>query len=336
MSQVQSELIVSEEIIDAIVRSEQQFCLEIRKCDPREAIDNLVNGYKGAYFHIEPFLGSYTEPKILEIGSGNGFGLCYLLKQGLEVVGIEPGELSFDGRFQRAINLLELNGIKPATARLLNAFAEKLPFEDNTFDIVFSVAVLEHVKDVERSMREALRVTKPDGLVIMNVPNYNSFREGHYNILWLPYLLARKSLAKWYVRNIFRRPDYYIDELNFTTPGHFRKMAEALPECREMQIYRLCDPPFAALSGRYYMRGLSLLMDGDKEHKHYTAREVSIYRGIRTLRGRLRYGLHLAGKRLSFSLMGLSLKLLSALGLSPVFNVVCTKRVASTDATTAK
>jgi SAM-dependent methyltransferase len=334
MSQVESELIVSEEIIEAIARSERQFCLEIRKCDPREAVDNLVNGYKGAFFHIEPYLGSYAQPKILEIGSGNGFGLCYLLKQGLEVVGIEPGQLSFDGRFQRALNLLELNGVRSASSHLLNAFAEKLPFEDNTFDIVFSVAVLEHVKDVERSMREALRVVKPDGLVIMNVPNYNSFREGHYNILWLPYLLARKGIAKWYVRTIFRRPDYYIDELNFTTPGHFKKLAKELPECREMKIYRFCDPPFARLSDRYYLRGLSLLMGADAEHPGLAAREVNIYRGIRTARGRVRYGLHLLGKKLSFRLMGLALNVLSALGLSPVFNVVCTKRT-GTDAASA-
>lgn len=334
MSQVQSELVVSEEIIDAIARSEEKFCLEIRKCDPRDVVNDLVHQYKGAFYHIEPYLSSFSKPKILEVGSGNGFGLCYLLKSGLDVTGIEPGELTYEGRFKRATDLLELNGIQSATSHLLPAPAERLPFEDSTFDLVFSIAVLEHVRDIELSMREALRVVKPEGLVVMNLPSYNSFREEHYNIIWLPYILARKSIAKWYVRNIFRRPDYFIDELNFTTPGYFKKLSKTLPACREMRIYHLCNPPFAWLSGRYYTRGLALLTGSDSKYRKLTAREVNIFRNIRGFPGRVRFGLHLAGKMLSFSLMGMALNLLSYVGLAPAFNVICSKR-SSTDADAA-
>ena len=103
-----------------------------------------------------------------------------------------------------------------------------------------------------------------------------------------------------YVRNIFCRRDYYVDELNFTTPRQFRKMAKALKECREMKIYRFCESPFAALSYRYYERGRSLLFGGDAKYSSLSADQANTLRGIRTFRGRVRYGFPLAGPVLTF------------------------------------
>jgi SAM-dependent methyltransferase len=48
--------------------------------------------------------------------------------------------------------------------------AEKLPFMDNSFDAVISIAVLEHVKYPVRAAAEILRVLKPGGEIIVSVP----------------------------------------------------------------------------------------------------------------------------------------------------------------------
>lgn len=44
--------------------------------------------------------------------------------------------------------------------------AENLPFDNNTFDVVFSYAVWEHIPDPEKAFAEVVRVTKPGGYFV--------------------------------------------------------------------------------------------------------------------------------------------------------------------------
>jgi SAM-dependent methyltransferase len=48
---------------------------------------------------------------------------------------------------------------------------QKLPFEDASFDLVSCNHVLEHVFETEKLVREIRRVTQPDGLAVISVPN---------------------------------------------------------------------------------------------------------------------------------------------------------------------
>src|SRR6202023_4104022 len=43
------------------------------------------------------------------------------------------------------------------------ADAERIPYQDNTFDLVVGHAVLHHIPDVELTLREVLRVLRPGG-----------------------------------------------------------------------------------------------------------------------------------------------------------------------------
>ena len=88
------DIIIPEKIIREIAQSEADFYRRVRKCDPIKAVRDLASGYKGTmdflrrYFEIDKL----TSSKILEIGSGNGFFLCYALKYGLNITEIEPGK----------------------------------------------------------------------------------------------------------------------------------------------------------------------------------------------------------------------------------------------------
>ena len=70
---------------------------------------------------------------------------------------------------------------------------QALPFKDNSFDMVCTFAVLEHVDDPFTCAKEMLRVLKPGGLLISGVPFlqpehgypahfYNMTRQGHFNL----------------------------------------------------------------------------------------------------------------------------------------------------------
>ena len=211
-------MIVPEYLIYQIAAAESDSCWRVRRCNPIKIIRKSVAGCGYPVAMLEKLLGSKLKTaKILEIGSGNGFSLCHALLQGLDITGIEPGAQGFNGRYLRAADLLRINGMDET--RLINASAESLPFGDNTFDAVFSVAVLEHVADVKKTMSESLRVLKPNGVLWANVPNYGSFYEGHYNLPWIPGM--SKSAAKKYVSLFGRDPDF-IDGLNFLTPAMFK------------------------------------------------------------------------------------------------------------------
>lgn len=210
-------MIVPDYLLSQIAAAEADSCWRVRRSTPMKTLKKSVAGCQYPFTVLNKLL-DVNSAKILEIGSGNGFSLCHGLLKGLDITGIEPGAQGFGGRYQRAKELLKINGVDEK--RLINASAEVLPFEDDTFDAVFSVAVLEHVSDVDKAMSESLRVLKPNGVLWANSINYSSFYEGHYNLPWI--LNMSKEQAKQYVKLFGRDPDF-IDGLNFLTPKMFRK-----------------------------------------------------------------------------------------------------------------
>jgi len=101
--------------------------------------------------------------KILEIGCSSGYFSQRLLNKGREVYGID-------------INKKDIEEAKKKF-RKINFFvgkAEKLPFSDNSFDVVVMLETLEHV-DEKKAVKEAYRVLRPKGLVILSFPNKGMF-----------------------------------------------------------------------------------------------------------------------------------------------------------------
>jgi len=57
---------------------------------------------------------------------------------------------------------------------IVNFETDSFPFPDNTFDIVFSKSVLEHISNAENYMAEMKRVLKPGGRLILLVPDWET------------------------------------------------------------------------------------------------------------------------------------------------------------------
>jgi len=112
---------------------------------------------------------------LLDIGAGTGDFLVEVKYHGWSVIGIEPSA--------KAKALAQSKQIR---------FAESLAeIEDHTMDVITMWHVLEHVPDIENHIAELKRVLKPDGVIVIAVPNYNSHDAKHYGIYWAAYDVPR-------------------------------------------------------------------------------------------------------------------------------------------------
>jgi SAM-dependent methyltransferase len=100
--------------------------------------------------------------RVLEIGLGEGSDSERLIRNGASWTGIDLTAESIE----RVKTRLTLRGL-PYDGLQQGSVLE-LPFEDDTFDVVFSHGVLHHVPDIQRAQSEICRVLRPGGeLVVM-------------------------------------------------------------------------------------------------------------------------------------------------------------------------
>ncbi|WP_448030809.1 class I SAM-dependent methyltransferase [Bradyrhizobium liaoningense] len=157
--------------------------------------------------------------KLLEVGAGLGLTVTTArLRFGAKAYGLEPGGEEFSGTYELGQQLLDGCGLDPRL--LVNGVGEHIPFPDQSFDAVISSNVLEHVADPAAVMKECFRVLRPGGVCHMVIPNFGSWWEGHYGLLWLPH--SPHWLGRLRVRLAGRDPAY-VDTLQLITPAKMKR-----------------------------------------------------------------------------------------------------------------
>lgn len=94
---------------------------------------------------------------ILEIGAGNGKQAAEIAAAGFRVDAIDVEDSNYSGH--RIYNIKNYDG-------------NKIPYDNDMFDIVFSSNVLEHIKNLESMHLEIIRVLKPEGYVVHVLPTH--------------------------------------------------------------------------------------------------------------------------------------------------------------------
>lgn len=109
--------------------------------------------------------------KLLDIGAGTGDFLLTAKENGWYTIGIEPSEKAKAIAIQKGLEF--------------SATIEEL--ESHTFDVITMWHVLEHVPNLENQIKELKRLVKPNGTIIIAVPNFKSHDAKYYGKFWAAY-----------------------------------------------------------------------------------------------------------------------------------------------------
>jgi SAM-dependent methyltransferase len=157
----------------------------------RETISNPAKIKKGktrwnqcveALEKIDPQL---LQGPVLDFGCGVGYFVLEGLRRGIDIWGIDQ----FLGKIKRFQKLLEYTGSPTEWGKhCLTGDGVILPFSTDSFSLVTSWWVYEHISNPGEAIREMVRVTRPGGVIVIRAQDAHTSWEGHCNIPWIPYL----------------------------------------------------------------------------------------------------------------------------------------------------
>ena len=148
---------------------------------------DLING-------LQPDKGN-----LLDIGAGTGDFLAVAKQNGWKITGIEPNQKAKNIAINKGISYVE-------NSELL---------EKESFDTITMWHVLEHVPDLELQIKELKRLLKPNGTILIAVPNFNSYDAKHYGSYWAAYDVPRHlwHFSKTAIKLLFEKQDLHLQKV---------------------------------------------------------------------------------------------------------------------------
>ena len=134
-----------------------------------------------------------SKGNLLDIGAGTGDFLLVAKNNNWNTVGIEPSE--------KAKAIAKAKGVE-----LKSNLSE---LESNSFDIITMWHVLEHVPNLENQIKELKRLLKPNGSILIAVPNFKSFDANYYKEFWAAYDVPRHlwHFSKTAIEKLFAKEE---------------------------------------------------------------------------------------------------------------------------------
>lgn len=139
----------------------------------------------------------------LDIGCGGGILTEELARFCDKIYGIDISEASLATAKEHA---LEQN----LTIEYQKAYAEKLPFPDNSFNLITCCDVLEHVDDLDQVIAEVSRVLRPGGIFIYDTINRTLMSYLSVITIAQDFPLTRFAPKNTHVWHKFIRPEEFL------------------------------------------------------------------------------------------------------------------------------
>ena len=211
-------------------------------------------------YRAEPFIPRFARfdeasgQRVLEIGVGLGTDFGRFVRAGADATGV-------DLTAQAVESVRERLALDELSATVLQADAEKLPFEDGSFDSVYSWGVLHHTPDTARAASEALRVLRPGGTLCVMLYGRRSWVSVG---LWVKHALLAGRPARTLADVLAHHME--SEGTKGFTIGELRSMFDGLAERRITSIVTSYDKlyagPLTRLTGNRF--GWFLVIEGKR------------------------------------------------------------------------
>jgi len=167
--------------------------------------------------------GSPSALKILDVGCGTGETTKFLSRFG-EVTGVDTATQAVE--FCKKRGLLDIK----------RGDAEHLPFKEGSFDLVTMLDLLEHIGNDSQALKEAYRVLKSGGTLLLTVPAHP--------LLWSEHDIALHHQRRYLKRELrakVKRAGFKVQKLSFAVTALFlpilgyRLLQRVLPQSQKPQ-----------------------------------------------------------------------------------------------------
>jgi 2-polyprenyl-3-methyl-5-hydroxy-6-metoxy-1,4-benzoquinol methylase len=142
---------------------------------------------------------SSIKGNLLDIGAGTGDFLLTAKQNGWNTIGVEPSE--------------KAKGIAIGKGIQFSDSTEEL--ESNSFDVITMWHVLEHVPNLEIQIKELKRLVKPNGIIIIAVPNFKSYDAKYYGKFWAAFDVPIHfwHFSKTAIKLLFEKEDIKLEKV---------------------------------------------------------------------------------------------------------------------------
>lgn len=141
-------------------------------------LQSVLPGYysESRWEHILSQKFISQDQKVLEVGSGSGYFLKMLRERKINSEGLELNSKAYNDALTNGLTVYN------------HLLGEHVIHKEGYYDVVCSFQVLEHISDVKSYMEDCIKILKPNGKIIIGVPNNNPyiFKHDKFHTLNLP------------------------------------------------------------------------------------------------------------------------------------------------------
>jgi len=228
---------------------------------------SMVGAAEAMVDHLAEFADITSGSRVLDAGCGEGrTALQLATKYGAKVSGVDI--------VPRSIDYAKRAAKDNANVDYRIADYNRLPFKDNTFDVVFTLETFTHSSNPEQTLREFLRVLKPGGRIAIfdySIAPLDSMEPGYADAI---HLIAKETDCPGFDTITHDYYDMLLPKLNVSTFKVINETEAVIPGVKNM--YRIAWLPYHLLKiFNLHTRHPNLLMGyigwraGNKDYIRY-------------------------------------------------------------------